>query len=81
MTSPSLIPTPASGTHHDEGCSRLGEWLFVPPPKDDPDGVGVACLERDGEQVRLEYSTWLVADFARLIRELEADFSRRIGGG
>jgi hypothetical protein len=53
--------------------------LFVPPPQDDPDGRAVACLERDGEQVRLEYCSWLVTDFIRVIRQLEVDFTRRFG--
>lgn len=80
VTSPHLIPAPPLGMpQSDEGCARLGEWLFVPPPQDDPDGRAVAYLERGGEQVRLEYSSWLVADFARSIRQIESDFTRRFG--
>ncbi|MFF4651321.1 hypothetical protein [Streptomyces sp. NPDC001380] len=71
-------PDPAGPGPRGEGCSRLGEWLFVPPPADDRDGAA-AFLERGGEQVRLEHSARLVADFARLIRQIESDFTRRSG--
>ncbi|AXI79243.1 hypothetical protein [Peterkaempfera bronchialis] len=73
-----FVPPPGSGpdgTGAPDGPGGPDD----PVGQDGQDGGAVAYLERAGEQVRLEYCSRLVADFARLIRQIEADFARRFG--